>query len=114
MASNNLIKPQFDYLPLSIRLQTNGGIATPIILRGTPLPTKRSMEFSTASDNQTQVEIFVCLGESPLTINNQEMGKFVIKDIPPAKCGEPKVYLEHNVNKDYSNVIIKAKLMVLC
>jgi molecular chaperone DnaK (HSP70) len=60
----------FSFLPLTIRIGTVGGLAAPVVLRGTPLPTKRASTFSTASDNQTSVEFNILFGESSLTRND--------------------------------------------
>ena len=72
----------FDFLPLTIRLETLGGVATPLVLRGTPLPAKRAETFYTAADEQTSVEVRLLLGERPLVANNIEIGKFKLNGIP--------------------------------
>lgn len=97
MGMDNNNKRTFDYLPLSIRLETLGKIATPLILRGTPLPATRSEFFSTASDNQPSVEIRILIGESSLSRNNTVVGVFHLKNIPAAKRGEPKIKIEFSV-----------------
>jgi hypothetical protein len=89
----------FTYLPLSIRLETVGGVATPLVLRGTPLPAKRSEVFATSSDNQKAVALSLWLGESPLTRNNIKLGIFELKDIPPAKAGEAQIAVELSVDQ---------------
>jgi len=89
----------FPFLPLTIRIETLGGIATPLVLRGTPLPALRSETFSTASDDQKTVEISLLLGESSLSRNNLELGKFKLDGIPPEKSGVPHVRLEFSVDK---------------
>ena len=76
---------RFDFLPLSIRIETLGGVGTPLVLRGTPLPAKRSQIFSTASDEQSGVEIQVALGESPIFKNNVPFGNFHFDGIPLSK-----------------------------
>jgi hypothetical protein len=91
---------RFDFLPLSIRLETRGGVATPLVLRGTPLPTKRSQIFSTASDNQSGVEIKISFGESPNFANNIALGNFHLEGIPPAKKGVPQIKVEFSVDND--------------
>jgi hypothetical protein len=91
--------PSFDFLPLSIRIETLGGVATPLLLRGTPLPARRSEVFVTSADNQTRVSAELYMGESPLAKNNIQLGKVEISDIPPAKRGEPKIDLEFSVSK---------------
>lgn len=89
----------FPFLPLTIRIETLGGIATPLVLRGTPLPAVRSETFSTASDNQTAVEISLFMGESSLTQNNLGLGEFKLDGIPPDKQGFPQVRIEFSVDK---------------
>ncbi|HEY2361890.1 MAG TPA: Hsp70 family protein [Candidatus Angelobacter sp.] len=95
----NSKKRNFDYLPLSIRLETLGGIATPLVLRGTPLPATRSESFSTASDQQTSVEIKILMGESSLSRNNLVLGTFRLKEIPKAKRGEAQITVEFSLDK---------------
>ena len=74
----------FEFLPLTIRIGTLGGVATPLILRGTPLPAVRAERFSTAADGQVSVEVDVYLGESPIVRNNIPIGKFHLEGLPPA------------------------------
>ncbi|HYF93972.1 MAG TPA: Hsp70 family protein [Symbiobacteriaceae bacterium] len=90
---------QFKYLPLSIRLETLGGIATPLVLKGTPLPTKRSHVYSTAADNQDTVEIRVLMGESPLTKRCTVIGSVELKGIPPAPRGKPRISVIFEVDE---------------
>jgi molecular chaperone DnaK (HSP70) len=92
----------FDFLPLTIRLETFGGVATPLVLRGTPLPTKRAEVFSTASDNQTSVEVSLIFGERPLVRDNAHIGTFHLRDIPAAPRGEPQIAVEFAVDKQCS------------
>lgn len=89
----------FPFLPLSIRLGTLGDVATPLVLRGTPLPTKRSHTFSTAIDNQTSVDLRLFLGESPLTRNNILIGKFMLQGVPPGTRGVPQILVEFSVDQ---------------
>src|SRR6185295_3890150 len=89
---------KFRYLPLSLRLETLGGVATPLVLRGTPLPARRSETFTTASDNQTKVEVHLILGESPLATNNLDLGRFYLAGIESAKSGQPQVVVEFTVD----------------
>lgn len=88
----------FDFLPLSIRVETLGNVATPLVLRGTPLPAKRSEVFSTAADQQSSVEVKLLLGESPLSRNNVEVGTFHLRGMPTAKRGEPQITVEFSVD----------------
>jgi hypothetical protein len=90
----------FAFLPLTVRLETLGNVATPLVLRGTPLPTKRSETFSTASDNQPSVELSLFLGESPLSRNDLPFGKFHLPGIPPEPKGTPQILVEFSVTND--------------
>lgn len=90
----------FEFLPLSIRLETSGGIATPVVLRGTPLPATRWETFSTASDSQASFDVELLLGESPLARNNSKLGKFHLDGIPPAPRGKPQIKIEFSVSTD--------------
>jgi hypothetical protein len=94
----------FDFLPLSIRLATLGGVATPVVLRGTPLPTKRSETFTTAGDKQVSVSVELFLGESALTRNNVALGEMTLEGIPPSGRGQCEVKIE--VSVDVSCAII--------
>jgi hypothetical protein len=109
LATTNEHGAVFKYLPLSIRLETLGGVATPLVLRGTPLPAKRSEVFSTAADNQSSVELSLWLGESPLTRSNIKLGTFYLKGIPAAKVGEPKIAVEFSVDQACA-VVARANL----
>ena len=73
-----------DVTPLTLAIETLGGVATPMIERNTTIPTKRTQVFSTASHNQTQVEIIVSQGERPLSKDNKLLGRFILDGIPPA------------------------------
>jgi len=98
----NPTKRNFEFLPLSIRLETLGGVATPLVLRGTPLPAKRSEAFSTAADNQVSVAVELYMGESPLVKGNMRLGSFELTGIPAAGRGEPQIKVEFSVNQDCS------------
>lgn len=86
-------------MPLSLHLETLGGIATPLVLRGTPLPATRSEFFSTADDDQTTVEIKVLLGESPLAAKNRSLGVIRLTGIPPAPRGKPQIQVTFSVDR---------------
>lgn len=87
-----------DVTPLSLSIETLGGIATPIIKRNTTIPTRESQVFSTASDSQTQVEINVLQGERPMAIDNKSLGKFTLDGIPPAPRGVPQIEVTFDIN----------------
>lgn len=80
-----------DVTPLTLGLETLGGVTTPLINKNTSVPTSKSEVFSTAADNQTQVEIHILQGERPLARDNKSLGRFVLEGIPPAPRGIPQV-----------------------
>lgn len=80
-----------DVTPLTLAIETMGGVATPMIPRNTTVPTSKTEIFSTAADNQTQVEIHVTQGERPLSNDNKSLGRFVLDGIPPAPRGVPQI-----------------------
>jgi molecular chaperone DnaK len=80
-----------DVTPLSLGIETLGGVATPMIQKNTTIPTRKSEIFSTASDNQTSVEVHVLQGERPMAADNKTLGKFHLVGIPPAPRGVPQV-----------------------
>src|SRR5207253_2595883 len=80
-----------DVTPLTLAIETQGGVATPMIPRNTTIPTKKTETFSTASDNQTSVEVHVLQGERPLARDNRTLGKFHLTGIPMAPRGMPQI-----------------------
>lgn len=80
-----------DVTPLTLGVETLGGVATPLIPRNTTIPTSKSQVFSTAADNQTSVEIHVLQGERPMAKDNKSLGQFHLDGIPPAPRGVPQV-----------------------
>jgi len=93
-----------DVTPLSLSIETLGGVATQQIERNTTIPTRRSQVFSTASDSQTQVEIHVLQGERPMAVDNKSLGKFILDGIPPAQRGVPQIEVTFDID---ANGILK-------
>lgn len=97
-----------DVIPLSLSIETMGGVATKLIERNTAIPTSRSQTFSTAADNQPSVEIVVTQGERAMSADNKQLGKFMLDGIPPAPRGMPQVEVTFDV--DASGILtVKAK-----
>ncbi len=97
-----------DVIPLSLSIETMGGVATKLIERNTAIPTSRSQTFSTASDNQPSVEIHITQGERAMSADNKSLGKFMLDGIPPAPRGLPQVEVTFDV--DASGILtVKAK-----
>ena len=97
-----------DVIPLSLSIETMGGVATKIIERNTAIPTSRSQTFSTAADNQASVEIHITQGERAMSADNKSLGKFMLDGIPPAPRGMPQVEVTFDV--DASGILtVKAK-----
>ncbi|HLL61318.1 MAG TPA: molecular chaperone DnaK, partial [Candidatus Nitrosocosmicus sp.] len=80
-----------DVTPLTLGVETLGGVTTPLINRNTTVPTSKSEVFSTAADNQTQVEIHILQGERPLARDNKSLGRFILEGIPPSPRGIPQI-----------------------
>lgn len=87
-----------DVTPLSLGVETLGGIANTIIERNTTIPTRKSQVYSTAADNQTQVEIHVVQGERKMATDNKSLGKFILDGIPPAPRGVPQVEVTFDID----------------
>lgn len=87
-----------DVIPLSLSIETMGGVATKLIERNSAIPTSKSQTFSTAADNQTSVEIHVAQGERAMTNDNKSLGKFMLDGIPPAPRGLPQVEVTFDVD----------------
>ncbi|MBE2199577.1 MAG: molecular chaperone DnaK [Anaerolinea sp.] len=89
-----------DVTPLTLGIETLGGVATPLIERNTTIPTKKSQIFSTAADSQTQVEIHVTQGERPMAADNKSLGRFILDGLPPAPRGIPQIEVTFDINAD--------------
>jgi molecular chaperone DnaK len=87
-----------DVTPLTLAIETLGSVATPMIPRNTTIPTKKTETFSTAADNQTEVEIHVLQGERPMASQNRTLGKFKLSGIPPAQRGVPQVQVTFDID----------------
>jgi molecular chaperone DnaK len=87
-----------DVTPLTLGVETKGGIMTKMIERNTTIPTKRSETFTTAEDNQTQVEIHVLQGEREMASGNKSLGKFTLTDIPAARQGTPQIEVTFDID----------------
>ena len=95
-----------DVIPLSLGLETLGGVATKLVERNTTIPSSKSQVFSTAADNQTSVEIHITQGERPMASDNKSLGRFVLEGIPPAPRGMPQVEVTFDVD---ANGILNVK-----
>ncbi len=89
-----------DVTPLTLGLETLGGIRTPLIDRNTTIPTSKSQIFSTAADNQTQVEINILQGEREMASDNKSLGRFVLDGIPPAPRGMPQIEVTFDIDSN--------------
>lgn len=87
-----------DVTPLSLGIETLGGVLTALITRNTTIPTRKSETFTTAEDGQTQVEVHVLQGERPLARDNRTLGRFILDGIPPAPRGIPKVEVTFDID----------------
>ncbi len=93
-----------DVIPLSLGIETMGGVATKLIEKNTTIPSSRSQVFSTAADNQTSVEIHIVQGERAMANDNKSLGKFILDGLPPAPRGMPQVEVSFDVD---ANGILK-------
>jgi len=99
-----------DVIPLSLGIETMGGVSTKLVERNTTIPTQRSQTFSTAADNQTQVEIHITQGERAMAGDNKSLGRFILDGIPPAPRGMPQVEVSFDVDANgILNVTAKDK-----
>ncbi len=89
-----------DVTPLSLGIETMGGVFTKLIERNTTIPTSKSQVFSTAADNQSAVDIHVLQGERPMAADNKTLGRFQLGDIPPAPRGVPQIEVSFDIDKN--------------
>src|SRR5690606_22565326 len=87
-----------DVTPLSLGIETLGGVFTRLIPRNTTIPTRRSEIFSTAADNQTSVEVHVLQGEREMAADNRTLGRFRLEGIPPAPRGVPQIEVTFDID----------------
>lgn len=87
-----------DVTPLTLGIETLGGVMTPLIERNTTIPTRKSQIFSTAADMQTQVEVHVLQGERPMAADNKTLGRFILDGIPPAPRGVPQIEVTFDID----------------
>ncbi len=95
-----------DVTPLTLGIETLGGVSTPLIEKNTTIPTSKSQIFSTAADNQTSVEVHVLQGERPMASDNKTLGRFILDGIPPAPRGVPQVEVSFDID---ANGILNVK-----
>ncbi len=95
-----------DVTPLTLGLETLGGVRTPLIERNTTIPTSKSQVFSTAADNQTSVEVHVLQGEREMANDNKSLGRFVLTGVPPAQRGVPQIEVTFDID---ANGILNVK-----
>jgi molecular chaperone DnaK len=89
-----------DVTPLTLGIETLGRVSTPLIERNTTIPAKKSQVFSTAADNQTQVEVHVVQGERPMAADNKSLGRFILDGIPPAPRGVPQIEVTFDIDSN--------------
>ncbi len=99
-----------DVIPLSLGIETLGGVGTKLIERNTTIPTSKSQTFSTAADNQTSVEVHIVQGERAMATDNKSLGRFILEGVPPSPRGIPQVEVTFDIDANgILNVIAKEK-----
>ncbi len=99
-----------DVIPLSLGIETLGGVATKLVERNTTIPSSKSQVFSTAADNQTSVEIHIVQGERPMASDNKSLGRFILDGVPPSPRGMPQIEVSFDVDANgILNVTAKDK-----
>jgi molecular chaperone DnaK len=99
-SSGRVQSSHYDFLPLTLGVETQGGLSTPLVLRGTPLPVTRSETFTTASDNQKSVEITILLGESPVAAKNIRLRRLIFNHLPPENQGTINIRLQFTIHQN--------------
>ncbi|NCN94740.1 molecular chaperone DnaK [Candidatus Wolfebacteria bacterium] len=89
-----------DVIPLTLGIETYGGVATPILEKNTTIPTQKSQVFSTAADNQTSVEIHILQGERSMASDNKTLAKFILDGVPPSPRGIPQIEVSFDIDAD--------------
>ena len=97
-----------DVIPLSLGIETMGGVATKLIDKNTTIPASKSQIFSTAADNQTSVEVHVVQGERSMAVDNKSLGRFILDGVPPSPRGVPQVEVMFDVDA-HGTINVKAK-----
>ena len=97
-----------DVTPLTLSIETMGGVATPLIKRNTTIPVSKSQIFSTAADNQPSVDVVIVQGERPMARDNKLLGNFQLTDIEPARAGTPQIEITFNIDAN-GIMSVKAK-----
>ncbi len=97
-----------DVTPLTLSIETLGGVSTPMIERNTTIPTSKSQVYSTAADNQTSVEVHIMQGERPMAADNKSLGRFILDGIPPAPRGVPQIEVTFDID---ANGILNVKAL---
>ena len=93
-----MVATSFKFLPLTLSIETKGGLSTPLVRRGTPLPARRTQRFSTATNNQKAITVAAYLGESPIAANNILVSQCELTGLPEGPSGEPEIDVTFEVD----------------